>query len=120
MDGTVKVWRWEAGQLTGVFVTGDTPLSLSGGQGHELSLRAIKSILPLGDNNVVIGDDGLSIKIIDWKFGHVTKLANHTHDFGATDALWANSDILLSSGYDIDCGVGYINGTIHWYRCSNK
>ena len=43
--------------------------------------------------------------------GIVTKLSNHLHEYGATDAMFADKEIFLSSGYDIDSGVGYVNGT---------
>ena len=44
--------------------------------------------------------------------GLVHKLSNHTTEFGATDALCAPTglDLLLASGYDLDNGLGIING----------
>ena len=41
--------------------------------------------------------------------GEVHKLKNHTGDFGSTDAMCCHDDVLLTSGYDLDHGVGYIN-----------
>ena len=43
--------------------------------------------------------------------GEVHKLKNHhTGDFGSTDAMCCHDNLLLTSGYDLDHGIGYING----------
>ncbi len=41
--------------------------------------------------------------------GLVHKLGNHTKEFGTTDALVTNDDLLVSSGFDLDNGLGFIN-----------
>ena len=42
--------------------------------------------------------------------GTFHKLANHMTDFGSTDAVCVADDTLIVSGYDIDNGLGYVNG----------
>jgi len=42
--------------------------------------------------------------------GTFHKLANHMTDFGSTDAVCVVDDTLIVSGYDIDNGLGYVNG----------
>jgi hypothetical protein len=42
--------------------------------------------------------------------GVVSKLSNHTTEFGSTRGLCLTNDLLISSGYDLDNGIGYING----------
>ena len=45
--------------------------------------------------------------------GHVHKLSQHNMEFGVTDAVCcAASSLLMASGYDLDNGVGYVNGTL--------
>ena len=44
--------------------------------------------------------------------GVLRKLSNHLTEFGRTDALCvSSSNVLLSSGYDLDYGISYVNGT---------
>jgi len=42
--------------------------------------------------------------------GTLHKLANHVTDFGSTDAVCVTDNMLLTAGYDIDNGLGYVNG----------
>ena len=38
------------------------------------------------------------------------KLSNHQTEFGVADAVKVFENLLLCSGYDLDNGVGYVNG----------
>ena len=38
------------------------------------------------------------------------KLSNHQTEFGVTDAVKVFENLLLCTGYDLDNGVGYVNG----------
>ena len=42
--------------------------------------------------------------------GSVHKLSNHQTEFGVTDSVKVFENLLLCSGYDLDNGVGYVNG----------
>jgi len=42
--------------------------------------------------------------------GTLHRLTNHMTDFGCTDAICIADDVLVTSGYDIDNGLGYVNG----------
>lgn len=68
----------------------------------------VKSISLVG-NDVILGDDGANIKVLRWKSGNVSCLANHHSEFGVTDALCKHGNYLLSSAYDYDNGTGYLN-----------
>ena len=49
--------------------------------------------------------------------GVADKLCNHTHDFGGTDSISIHKDLLLSSGYHLDSGLGYVNGEyVDWQK----
>ena len=42
--------------------------------------------------------------------GQVSKFPNHTSDFSSTDAVSCHEGYVLTSSYDLDDGLGYING----------
>ena len=42
--------------------------------------------------------------------GKVRKLKNHLTEFGTTSAMIVHDSFLISSGYDLDKGTGYLNG----------
>ena len=44
--------------------------------------------------------------------GTLHKLPNHMSNFGSTDAICIANNMLVMSGYDIDNGLGYINGIV--------
>jgi len=48
--------------------------------------------------------------------GTLHKLPNHVSNFGSTDAICIANNRLVTSGYDIDNGLGYINGIV-WVIC---
>ena len=53
--------------------------------------------------------------------GSIHKLNNHQTEFGVTDAIKIFENLLLCSGYDLDNGVGYINGKFHpWSPSPNE
>ena len=41
------------------------------------------------------------------------KLSNHQTEFGVTDSVKVFENLLLCSGYDLDNGVGYVNGIFY-------
>ena len=47
--------------------------------------------------------------------GLVHKLSNHITEFGATDAVCCCEGLLLASGYDLDNGIGYVNGIVQCF-----
>ena len=47
--------------------------------------------------------------------GMLRKLPNHMSNFGSTDAICIENNTLVMSGYDIDNGLGYINGIMRLY-----
>lgn len=42
--------------------------------------------------------------------GVVHKLMNHVEDFGITDCFCCHGNIIISSAYNLDTGLGYLNG----------
>merc|ERR1712051_644997 len=46
---------------------------------------------------------------IDWRQGKLHKVPNHTENVGFTDCLTSAGDLLISSNFDIDTGLGGVN-----------
>ena len=44
--------------------------------------------------------------------GKIRKIRNHITDFGTTGAMATTGSCLVSAGYDLDRGNGYLNGKI--------
>ena len=42
--------------------------------------------------------------------GQVDKQKNHTDEFGITDSLCSYEDVLITTAYSLDTGLGFING----------
>ncbi|CAG5136765.1 unnamed protein product, partial [Candidula unifasciata] len=104
-DGIIKIHQLaDRDQLTCIFVSEN----LKTPAGDPVITRSIRS-LDVCSDLLLFGDDARNIKILDWKKGQVRKLANHTDSFTFTDALCCHGDLLLSSSYDLDDAVGYIN-----------
>ncbi|XP_052819412.1 uncharacterized protein LOC128245328 [Mya arenaria] len=76
--------------------------------GHTVTMRQVRALAVKGDN-LVYGDDGVNVKILNWRKGLVKKLANHREEFGITDTLCCHGDVMVTSAYDLDTGHGYLN-----------
>jgi WD40 repeat protein len=70
--------------------------------------RAIRC-MAFANQNIYWGDDRSNIKALNWTNSTMHKLNNHTTEFGCTDCLNIVNNLLISAGYDIDNGLGYIN-----------
>ncbi|XP_064611790.1 WD repeat-containing protein wdr-5.1-like [Liolophura sinensis] len=103
-DGVVKVHEVREQSLSCVFVSENVHKA----DGSHLSLRTIRDI-EVRDNKVFYGDDRENLKVLDWKTGTVSKLRNNLSEFGFTDAVCAEADILLTSAYDLDNGLAFLN-----------
>jgi len=75
----------------------------------SIHMRPIYSVLILENGWIYYGDDGSNIKAIDWKNEKLYKVANHTENVGFTDSLTASGNLLISSNFDIDTGLGGVN-----------
>lgn len=51
--------------------------------------------------------------------GKLRKIRNHVTEFGSTGALVSTGSYLVSAGYDLDQGNGYLNGKMHLYHRRN-
>ncbi|XP_078615000.1 uncharacterized protein LOC144884049 isoform X4 [Branchiostoma floridae x Branchiostoma japonicum] len=104
-EGIVKVWEIRDQNLHVVYVNESVKLDPPG----PLKARPILS-LAYANNKIYYGDDGTNIKVLDWKSGTMQKLPNHLRGFGSTDSMVAvEGALLVSSGYDLDTGIGYLN-----------
>ncbi|XP_078696146.1 uncharacterized protein LOC144924621 isoform X2 [Branchiostoma floridae x Branchiostoma belcheri] len=104
-EGVVKVWEIRDQNLHVVYVNESVKCDPPG----PLKARPILS-LAYANNKIYYGDDGTNIKVLDWKSGTVQKLPNHLRGFGSTDSMVAvEGTLLVSSGYDLDTGIGYLN-----------
>ncbi|XP_067944323.1 uncharacterized protein [Watersipora subatra] len=95
-DGFVTVLEWTGSSFRCLYTL------------EEQLVVGVKSLL-LDGELIIIGDEGANIKLIHWRQNRVTALANHTSEFGVTDALCAAGSCLLSSAYDYDSGTGFLN-----------
>ncbi|KAK7080569.1 hypothetical protein SK128_021379 [Halocaridina rubra] len=74
-----------------------------------VSLRQL-SAMASENGRFYFGDSGPNIKILDWKSGIVSRVANHLGDIGMTDSMALSSDgYLLSSSYFLDTGRSSVN-----------
>ncbi|XP_076472406.1 uncharacterized protein LOC143301874 [Babylonia areolata] len=103
-EGLVMVHEIRHGSLVRVFVSEDVKVAGSG-QVHRRTIRSLGA----SDKVVVIGDDAVNLKLLDWKKGVVSKAVNHVSQFASTDAVCLWEDLLLTSTFDLDTGYGYIN-----------
>ncbi|CAL1541025.1 unnamed protein product [Lymnaea stagnalis] len=104
-DGLIQVHMIQDGiLLTCVFVSE----FLKTEAGRPVNFRHVRC-LEVGANSILYGDDSSNIKVLDWKRGAVTKLANHVSYFSSTDAIRCHGDFILASGYDLDEGLGFVN-----------
>ncbi len=99
----VKVLNWKDGEC-------DT----SSAFGPELKAdkRPCSPLFPSAVSTVLI--------LYCYLSGTLHKLSNHLSEFGITDAMVAHENLLLSSGFDLDNGIGYINGEcwfVFLFRC---
>ncbi|RUS72625.1 hypothetical protein EGW08_019623, partial [Elysia chlorotica] len=77
-------------------------------EGKMLTPRHIRCMAKV-PSGVLFGDDSRNLKLLDWKKGQVRKFPNHTSDFSSTDAVSGHEGYVLTSSYDLDEGLGYIN-----------
>ncbi|KAK3743314.1 hypothetical protein RRG08_007552 [Elysia crispata] len=77
-------------------------------EGKTLTPRHIRCMTKI-PSGILFGDDSKNLKLLDWKKGQVRKFPNHTSDFSSTDAVSCHESYILTSSYDLDEGLGYIN-----------
>jgi len=76
--------------------------------GQSILTRPVLS-LALTGSSICYGDEGVNLKLLNWKQGEVKKLRNHVHEFGLTNAICSTESFLLSSSLDVDSGCSSIN-----------
>lgn len=103
-DGVIKIFTISQGSINLIYESE----TMKTEDGITFSPRPIKSMLFI-DDLIYFGDDGMNIKVLDWKKGIVKKLANHRAGLGSTDALFHHDKFIYSSGYDLDNAASYIN-----------
>lgn len=104
VDGELKVFEVRDSKIHCIYASEN----IQNISRKPVSLRHIRSLAVKGDS-LIFGDDGVNLKILAWKKGVVSKLANHREDFGMTDAICCHGDIMITSAYDLDNGQGYLN-----------
>ena len=55
---------------------------------------------------------------LSYRIGKLRKIRNHTTEFGSTGAMETTGSCLVSAGYDLDHGNGYLNGKACFLPCS--
>ncbi|XP_012942607.1 WD repeat-containing protein 5B [Aplysia californica] len=82
--------------------------NLKSASGRQMNVRHVRC-LEYGPKGLFYGDDSRNIKIVDWRKGIANKVPNHGSSFTSIDAICCHDDYLVSSSYDLDNGLGYIN-----------
>ncbi|CAN0035967.1 unnamed protein product [Lampetra planeri] len=117
-DGQVRVWELRPGpRLHLLFCTEGDEWSADGRRRGVSPLRCLLAGPRPHGRLLYSADEGASIRVLDWRTGSILrKLPNHNSDCGFTDCLSTASGggdgdtrLMLSAGYDIDRGHGYIN-----------
>lgn len=117
-DGQVRVWELRPGpRLHLLFSTEGEEWSADGRRRGASPLRCLLAGPRPHGRLLYSADEGASIRVLDWRTGSILrKLPNHNSDCGFTDCLSTAScggdgdaRLMLSAGYDIDRGHGYIN-----------
>ncbi|XP_060071308.1 uncharacterized protein LOC132551211 [Ylistrum balloti] len=103
-EGLIKVFDIKDGCLSCLFASENVKPA----PGCNLTERPIRG-LTVAEDTVYYGDEGTNIKVLSWKKGEVSKLKNHSDEFGMTDSLCCHGDTLLTSSYNLDTGRGSIN-----------
>lgn len=105
-SGIIKVHQLrEDGSLACLFVSEDIKTS----DGRILRSRHVRCMDEIPGKGLLFGDDSRNLKLLDWRNGKVRKFPNHISDFSSTDALSCHDDYVITSSYDLDDGLGYIN-----------
>ncbi|KAK6176193.1 hypothetical protein SNE40_014522 [Patella caerulea] len=103
-DGIIKIYEIQEKKLSCVFESEDVKTE----QGISLTNRYVRCITVCNDL-IYYGDDAVNIKAINWRKGLVNKYLNHVEEFASTDAVCIYDDLMISSSFDLDHGLGYLN-----------
>lgn len=105
--GVVKVWDARDNSLKPVMSSDQAPVDQTTA-GVTVKPRRVRC-LATTEETVYWGDDGVNMKAMDLKSGKLRKIRNHTTEFGSTGAMETTGSCLVSAGYDLDHGNGYLN-----------
>ncbi|XP_076321604.1 uncharacterized protein LOC143231020 [Tachypleus tridentatus] len=104
VDGVLKVWNVKLRHLQLLYaLEEESSRALTRPLRH--SLKTVVSYL----DKLYLGDDSVSIKILDWRNGRMDRLRNSVQQHGSTDALCVTGNLLLASSYNLDMGTSSIN-----------
>lgn len=104
VDGIVKIWLLRDNSLT-VIYTLDPSIDITNPRN---SLRHLKSLCSK-DGNIFMGDEGLNLKVLNWKRGQIHQIKNHLSKYGCTDTVHSHRELLVCSSYNLDTGSGSVN-----------
>ncbi|XP_074625299.1 uncharacterized protein LOC141883651 [Acropora palmata] len=105
--GVVKIWDVRDNSLKPVMSSEHTSAS-NATEGVTVKPRRVRCLATTQDA-VYWGDDGVNMKAMDLKTGKLRKIPNHVTEFGCTGAMATTGKCLVSAGYDLDRGNGYLN-----------
>ncbi|KAL9971046.1 hypothetical protein ACROYT_G023529 [Oculina patagonica] len=105
--GVVKVWDIRDNSLKPVMSSDQASVDQPDA-GVTVKPRRVRC-LATTEQTVYWGDDGVNIKAMDLNSGKLRKLRNHVTEFGSTGAMETAGSCLVSAGYDLDRGNGYLN-----------
>ncbi|XP_068753780.1 uncharacterized protein [Montipora capricornis] len=106
-SGVVKVWDVRDNSLKSVMSSEHACADNAAGN-VAVKPRRVRCIATTQEA-VYWGDDGVNMKAMDLKTGKLRKIRNHVTEFGSTGAMATTGTCLVSAGYDLDRGNGYLN-----------
>uniref|UniRef100_V9KVD6 Vegetative incompatibility protein HET-E-1-like protein n=1 Tax=Callorhinchus milii TaxID=7868 RepID=V9KVD6_CALMI len=60
-------------------------------------------------DSLYVGDDGVNLKVFNWRTGEMTKTPNHVGYWGVTDCVRVGDDVIVSTAFDFESGRGFLN-----------
>ena len=125
-DGIVKVWEYDGKKSARcLFASEDVAAAHEEQTAHLRCIAALRLLPGSEEDLVAYGDSGCNVKILQWKYGLLHKLPNHTGEHGFTDCLELSGGLLAATSYDVDTGQGHVNvfkvtsgQTVPSYVCS--
>ncbi|XP_015766363.1 PREDICTED: uncharacterized protein LOC107345169 [Acropora digitifera] len=105
--GVVKIWDVRDNSLKPVMSSEHTS-ACNATEGVTVKPRRVRCLATTQDA-VYWGDDGVNMKAMDLKTCKLRKIRNHVTEFGCTGAMATTGKCLVSAGYDLDRGNGYMN-----------
>ncbi|KAG5856248.1 hypothetical protein ANANG_G00006030 [Anguilla anguilla] len=107
-DGAISVWQTLHSDPAPLKQLHHWSSSVTGCEPQNGSAFSRLALSPRGDK-VFLANGKASLKILDWRTGSVSRLANHSSVAGVTDCVSQTAGILIASCFDLATGESSLN-----------